>query len=158
MRTIVAPRTRNSRPRSSSDGGQTQTRASRNVRRSARSPSLSPNSALAKFFHNERLRFGNELVHTRDERVGVEELPPPKRALKRHSTTEVLRMPIKSKREFAARANCSVRHLERLISSGLGPPIVRLGVRKIGIEESDGEAWIRSRKVMPPGHSDVSAK
>jgi predicted DNA-binding transcriptional regulator AlpA len=64
-------------------------------------------------------------------------------------------MRVKSKKQFAVRADISVRHLERLIASGLGPPIIRLGARRVGIDEEDGEAWIRSRKVLPPGYAHV---
>jgi predicted DNA-binding transcriptional regulator AlpA len=58
---------------------------------------------------------------------------------------------ILSKRQFAERIGRSVRHLERLISEGEGPPIVRLGVRAVGIDEDDGDAWLASRRVVPPG-------
>jgi hypothetical protein len=67
-------------------------------------------------------------------------------------------MPIKSKKHFAAQNNMSVRHLDRLIASGEGPPVVSLGKRKKGIEDEDGEGWINSRKVLPPGYADVRAK
>jgi predicted DNA-binding transcriptional regulator AlpA len=58
-----------------------------------------------------------------------------------------------SKKVCAARAGMSERHLERLISLGEGPPIIRLGVRKIGIADEDFSAWLASRRVVPPGHS-----
>ncbi len=67
-------------------------------------------------------------------------------------------MAIKSKKLFAAQNDMSVRHLDRLIASGEGPPIVRLGKRKQGIVEEDGEDWIKSRKVLPPGYAVVRAK
>jgi predicted DNA-binding transcriptional regulator AlpA len=60
-------------------------------------------------------------------------------------------MAIKSKKQFAAQTNMSVRHLERLIACGEGPAVVRLGKRKRGIEEGDGDDWVKSRTVLPPG-------
>jgi predicted DNA-binding transcriptional regulator AlpA len=65
---------------------------------------------------------------------------------------------ILSKRMFAVeRMGRSVRHLERLIAAGDGPPIIRLGPRAIGIDEIDGEAWLATRRVVPPGWSDSAA-
>jgi predicted DNA-binding transcriptional regulator AlpA len=58
---------------------------------------------------------------------------------------------ILTKRQFAERIGRSVRHVERLISNGEGPPIVRLGVRAVGIDETDGDAWIAARRMVPPG-------
>ena len=58
---------------------------------------------------------------------------------------------ILTKRQFAERIGKSVRHLERLISAGEGPPVIRLGPRAIGIEEDDGDAWIAARRMVPPG-------
>jgi predicted DNA-binding transcriptional regulator AlpA len=45
----------------------------------------------------------------------------------------------------------STRHLERLISDGKGPPLIRLGARKVGIADADWTAWLASRRVVPPG-------
>ena len=39
-----------------------------------------------------------------------------------------------SKKEFAERMGRSVRHLERMIAIGEGPPIIQLGERRVGIE------------------------
>jgi predicted DNA-binding transcriptional regulator AlpA len=64
---------------------------------------------------------------------------------------------ILTKKQFAERIGRSVRHLERLISEGEGPPLVRLGVRAVGIEEHDGNAWIAARRVLPPGWQDGQA-
>jgi predicted DNA-binding transcriptional regulator AlpA len=57
-----------------------------------------------------------------------------------------------SKKEAARRGAMSTRHLERLISVGEGPPIIRLGVRKVGVADDDFDAWLTSRRVLPPGH------
>jgi predicted DNA-binding transcriptional regulator AlpA len=62
-----------------------------------------------------------------------------------------------SKKEFAERMGRSVRHLERMIAVGEGPPIIKLGPRAVGIAEDDGEAWLASRRVAPPGWVDASA-
>ena len=62
-----------------------------------------------------------------------------------------------SKKQFAKRMNRSVRHLERMIAVGEGPPIIKLGPRAVGIAEDDGEAWLASRRVVPPGWRDSSA-
>jgi predicted DNA-binding transcriptional regulator AlpA len=64
---------------------------------------------------------------------------------------------ILTKKQFAERIGRSVRHLERLISEGEGSPLVRLGVRAVGIEEHDGNAWIAARRVLPPGWQDGQA-
>ena len=65
---------------------------------------------------------------------------------------------ISTKRQFANRAGFSVRHLERLISVGEGPPIIRLGVRRVGIDDDDGDAWLRSRRVVPPSFKEGDAR
>lgn len=62
-----------------------------------------------------------------------------------------------SKKKFAERIGRSVRHLERMIAVGEGPPIIKLGPRAVGIAEDDGEAWLASRRVTPPGWTDTSA-
>ena len=65
---------------------------------------------------------------------------------------------ILSKKEFAEqRMGRSVRHLERMIAVGEGPPIIKLGPRAVGIAEDDGDAWLASRRVVPPGWRDSSA-
>jgi len=65
---------------------------------------------------------------------------------------------ILSKKEFAEqRMGRSVRHLERMIAIGEGPPIIKLGPRAVGIAEDDGDAWLASRRVVPPGWRDSSA-
>ena len=57
-------------------------------------------------------------------------------------------------KQFAQKIGKSERHVQRLISVGEGPPIVRTGVRSVGIEEDDGDAWIAARRVVPPGWQD----
>jgi predicted DNA-binding transcriptional regulator AlpA len=64
---------------------------------------------------------------------------------------------ILSKREFADRIGRSIRHLERLISVGQGPPLVKLGIRAVGIDEGDGEAWIAARRKIPAGWDETAA-
>jgi predicted DNA-binding transcriptional regulator AlpA len=61
---------------------------------------------------------------------------------------------ISSKKQSAKRGGMSVRHLERLIADGEGPPLIRLGTRKIGIADDDFDAWLASRRVVPPGWRD----
>lgn len=66
-------------------------------------------------------------------------------------------MRISTKKTFAQRAGFSVRHLERLIANGEGPPTIRLGPRRVGIDDDDGDAWLASRRVLPPGWQDGKA-
>jgi predicted DNA-binding transcriptional regulator AlpA len=53
---------------------------------------------------------------------------------------------ILTKKEAAQRNRISLRLLERLIKSGEGPPIIQLGARRVGIDEDDNDAWLRSRR------------
>ena len=55
-----------------------------------------------------------------------------------------------SKKQLAEKIGRSVRHLERLISIGEGPTLIRVGVRAVAIDEDDGDAWIESRRVPAP--------
>lgn len=64
---------------------------------------------------------------------------------------------ILTKKQFAQRMGRSVRHLERLLATGEGPPVIRLGARAVGIDETDGDAWLASRRVVPPGWQDGNA-
>lgn len=64
---------------------------------------------------------------------------------------------ILSKKQFAEKIGRSERHLERLISTGEGPPVIKVGVRAVGIAEDDGDRWIASRRVLPPGWSDKTS-
>lgn len=61
-----------------------------------------------------------------------------------------------TKKEAARRGAMSVRHLERLLSVGEGPPVIRLGIRKVGIADNDLDAWLASRRLVPPGHKEAS--
>ena len=63
-----------------------------------------------------------------------------------------------SVREFAAQIGRSVRHVERLISDGEGPPIVRVGVRAIAIDEVDADNWIESRRQIAPAQTLRAAR
>lgn len=65
---------------------------------------------------------------------------------------------ILSKAQSARRLGTSVRQLERLNAAGEGPPIIRLGTRKVGILDSDLDAWIASRRVVPPGFKPSSGE
>jgi predicted DNA-binding transcriptional regulator AlpA len=60
-----------------------------------------------------------------------------------------------SKKQFAEKINRSVRHVERLIETGHGPPIVHVGVRAVAIDEDDADRWIKARRKLPPGWSDA---
>jgi predicted DNA-binding transcriptional regulator AlpA len=64
---------------------------------------------------------------------------------------------ILTKKQSAERIGRSVRHLERLLAVGEGPPVVRLGARAVGIDEGDLDAWIASRRIVPPGWQDGKA-
>ncbi len=61
---------------------------------------------------------------------------------------------ILTKRQFAERIGKSVRHVERLIGAGEGPPTISLGLRAVGIGADDADAWLKSRRVTPPGWED----
>ena len=64
---------------------------------------------------------------------------------------------ILTKRQFAERIGKSVRHLERLISQGKGPPTVKTGERAVGIAEDDGDRWVARRRKVPPGWKDETS-
>jgi predicted DNA-binding transcriptional regulator AlpA len=51
---------------------------------------------------------------------------------------------VRSLKETAKIANMSTDTLRRLILLGRGPRIVRLSVRKVGIRDSDRQAWLSS--------------
>jgi predicted DNA-binding transcriptional regulator AlpA len=76
----------------------------------------------------------------------------------RVTRTKDAQLRILTKKEAAARDAISQRHLERLISRGEGPPIIQLGERRVGIDEDDNDAWLRSRRRVPPGFSGGDAQ
>ncbi len=62
-------------------------------------------------------------------------------------------MQLITRKEAAERAAISLRHLERLISGSEGPAVIRLGVRRVAISESDFANWIASRRRAVPGEA-----
>jgi AraC-like DNA-binding protein len=58
-------------------------------------------------------------------------------------------------KQLAERANCSVRHLQRLCAEGKGPPVIQFGARAIRIADDDGDAWIAARRKTPPGWDET---
>jgi predicted DNA-binding transcriptional regulator AlpA len=60
--------------------------------------------------------------------------------------------------EFAARIGCSRRTIERAISRGEGPAITQVSERRIGVAEDDGDAWLSSRRRLPPGSKERAEK
>jgi predicted DNA-binding transcriptional regulator AlpA len=56
-----------------------------------------------------------------------------------------------TKREAARRATLSLRSLERRLAEGIGPAIIRIGPRRVGIDEGDFEAWLASLRSPAPG-------
>ena len=60
-------------------------------------------------------------------------------------------MRIQSLRETANRSNLSLRQLQRLIAVGEGPATIQLSKRRVGVAESDLEAWLNSRRRIPSG-------
>lgn len=55
--------------------------------------------------------------------------------------------------EASEKARIARRSLERLISLGEGPATVALTKRRVGILESDLEAWLLSRRKARPGEA-----
>jgi hypothetical protein len=53
--------------------------------------------------------------------------------------------------EAAKRGKITRRTLERQIADGVGPATVRLSKRRVGIFESDFEAWLLKRRRPAPG-------
>ena len=62
-----------------------------------------------------------------------------------------------SKKQFADKINRSIRHVERLIETGQGPPVVHVGVRAVAIDEDDADRWIEARRQIPPGWRSTRA-
>jgi predicted DNA-binding transcriptional regulator AlpA len=58
--------------------------------------------------------------------------------------------------QCAGRAGYSLRHFERLLSRGEGPAVVKLGVRRRGVLESDMDAWILARRQPAPSQSTAA--
>jgi predicted DNA-binding transcriptional regulator AlpA len=53
--------------------------------------------------------------------------------------------------EVAALEGCSRRTVERAISVGLGPSLVQISKRRIGVREDDYEEWVTRRRRPSPG-------
>jgi predicted DNA-binding transcriptional regulator AlpA len=53
---------------------------------------------------------------------------------------------IRSLRETAAILGLSMRQLQRLIAMGIGPVVISLSERRVGISDADREAWVNSRR------------
>jgi hypothetical protein len=47
------------------------------------------------------------------------------------------------------RAGIVRRTLERLLAVGEGPPTIQVSKRRVGIAESDLDAWLNSRRRVP---------
>jgi hypothetical protein len=62
--------------------------------------------------------------------------------------------PLLSQKQFAGLIGKTLRHTQRLFAEGLGPPVVRTGIRSFGITPEDAAAWISARRVVPPGWQD----
>ena len=60
-------------------------------------------------------------------------------------------MRILSLTKIAAREGSSRRTVERAISVGLGPSLVQISKRRIGVREDDYEAWVARRRRPAPG-------
>jgi predicted DNA-binding transcriptional regulator AlpA len=65
--------------------------------------------------------------------------------------TQISKHQILKYEEAAKRATLTRRSLERLISKGEGPATVRISERRVGILESDLDAWMLSRRRPAPG-------
>jgi predicted DNA-binding transcriptional regulator AlpA len=60
-------------------------------------------------------------------------------------------MRILSLTEVAALEGCSRRTVERAIGVGLGPSLVQISQRRVGVREEDYEAWVVRRRRPAPG-------
>jgi predicted DNA-binding transcriptional regulator AlpA len=60
-----------------------------------------------------------------------------------------------SKKQVCERANISDRTLDRETSAGRGPVHTQLGLRRWGVTVSDFDAWLASRRRVPPGWVDL---
>jgi predicted DNA-binding transcriptional regulator AlpA len=59
--------------------------------------------------------------------------------------------------QAAQRAGIVRRTLERLLAVGEGPATIQLSKRRVGIAENDLEAWLISRRRIPPGFKNGEA-
>lgn len=66
-------------------------------------------------------------------------------------------MQLITRKQAAERAAISLRHLERLIACGEGPAVIRLGVRRVAISETDFANWIASRRQAAPGEAPAGS-
>ena len=60
-------------------------------------------------------------------------------------------MQVLSLDQAAQRAGIVRRTLERLLAVGEGPATIQLSKRRVGVAEDDLEAWLISRRRIPPG-------
>jgi predicted DNA-binding transcriptional regulator AlpA len=66
-------------------------------------------------------------------------------------------MKVLSYNEAAKRGKITRRTLERQIADGVGPATVQLSKRRVGIFESDFEAWLLKRRRPAPGEAAAAA-
>jgi predicted DNA-binding transcriptional regulator AlpA len=59
--------------------------------------------------------------------------------------------------ECAGRLGVVRRSLERLIERGEGPPVIDISPRRVGVLESDFEAWLMTRRRAAPGSAEPRA-
>ena len=59
--------------------------------------------------------------------------------------------------QAAMRAGIVRRTLERLLAVGEGPPTIQVSKRRVGVAEGDLEAWLNSRRRVPPGFKSGKA-
>ena len=58
--------------------------------------------------------------------------------------------------EIAALEGCSRRTVERAISLGIGPSLVQISKRRVGVREDDYEAWVNRRRRPAPGDTKAA--
>jgi hypothetical protein len=63
--------------------------------------------------------------------------------------------PVRRIKSFAKKIGVSQRHVQRLIAAGEGPVLTELGKRIKGVTDDDGDAWLASRRKLPPGWVDL---
>jgi hypothetical protein len=59
--------------------------------------------------------------------------------------------------EAAKRCGIVRRSLERIISIGEGPPVIRISARRRGIIDEDLDEWARGRRIPRPGRTPDDA-